>query len=147
MVTQCQNQQYLKLARMNQPLPFDKGASMKIPVPAVKSTSIMKVTGATGSPAHPPKNSVTPVAVTPQMIHTAGAIAAEMESRVNNVLLLTILYHSDMVQSVLSPWINAGVVGTTPPDGAIIRTPYPLQIQIPWINGVLFTGGHPPAAG
>ena len=81
------------------------------------------------------------------MIHTAGAIAAEMESRVNNVLLLTILYHSDMVQLVLSPRINASVVGTPPPDGAIIRTPYPLLIQIPWINGVLFTGGHPPASG
>jgi hypothetical protein len=79
------------------------------------------------------------------MIHNTGAIAAEMKGRVNNLLLENHLpfKYGEIIPSL---WINAGVAGITPPMVAIMRTPYPLLIHISWINGVLFTGGHPPAA-
>jgi hypothetical protein len=85
MVTQCENQQYLKLTKIHQPILFDKGASMKIPVPAVKST---KGKSATGSPARPPWNWEIHAAATQVMLPEMDVTAADMNSRVNNVFFL-----------------------------------------------------------
>ena len=65
MVTQCQNQTQPKLTMIDQLHPSNKRAPLNTPACAVKPTSLLPITVATGMPARPPKNTEHPAAVVP----------------------------------------------------------------------------------
>ena len=70
MVTQCQNQTQPKLTMIEQLHPSNKSAPLNTPACAVKPTSLLPITAATGIPARPPKNSDHPAVAVPMILKT-----------------------------------------------------------------------------
>ncbi len=70
MVTQCQNQTQPKLTMIDQLHPSNKSAPLNTPACAVKPTSLLPITAATGTPARPQKNSDHPAVAVPIILKT-----------------------------------------------------------------------------
>ena len=70
MVTQCQNQTQPKLTMIEQLHPSNKSAPLNTPACAVKPTSLLPITTATGIPARLQKNSDHPAVAVPMILKT-----------------------------------------------------------------------------